>query len=216
MRRLLMVCFTVLCVSLCGNAEEKGSGSPSRSDSIADRLLAVEGRLAALEGRPAQQLCKVTAQAVVDKGETCLIVLDSRPKEAVYVVQVPYIEVREDGQGGEIKVRRLRPEQRLRTCNVLEKALPRRYRVSGNKNLLVMDETGRTLSDKEVIEALAEPAVVFEVNENPDPELLGLAGSTLVLVWKDDAARAASELPDIAEQGTSSPTERRPTNCGGL
>ena len=55
MRRLLMVCFTVLCVSPCGNAQEKDSGSPARGDSIADRLLAVERRLAALESRPAQQ-----------------------------------------------------------------------------------------------------------------------------------------------------------------
>ena len=54
MRRLLMVCFAVLCVSPCGNAEEKASGSPAHGDSIADRLLAVERRLAALESRPAQ------------------------------------------------------------------------------------------------------------------------------------------------------------------
>ena len=54
MRRLLMVCFAVLCVSPCGNAEEKASGSPARGDSIADRLLAVERRLAAIESRPAQ------------------------------------------------------------------------------------------------------------------------------------------------------------------
>ena len=55
MRRLLMICFAFLCVSPCGNAEEKTSGSPAHGDSIADRLLAVERRLAALESRPAQQ-----------------------------------------------------------------------------------------------------------------------------------------------------------------
>lgn len=54
MRRLLMVCFAVLCVSPCGNAEEKAPGSPAHGDSIPDRLRAVEKRLAALESRPVQ------------------------------------------------------------------------------------------------------------------------------------------------------------------
>ena len=53
MRGLLMVCFAVLCTSPCGKAEESASGSSAQTDSIADRLLAVEKRLSALESRPA-------------------------------------------------------------------------------------------------------------------------------------------------------------------
>ena len=151
---------------------------------------------------------KASAQVVVDKGEVYLIVLDNRPMETVYVVREPSAELRDDGQGEKTEAKRFTPEVRIRTCVSLEPALPRRYRVSGNKALAVMDGTGKTLTDKEVIKALEKPAVVYEVNDKPDPELLAtplhppmiLQPDAVLLVWENDAARSASELPAIAEQ----------------
>ena len=65
MRGLLMVCVAVLCASPCGNAEEKASGSSAQTDSIADRLLAVEKRLSALESRPAMPAMQAQPRAIV-------------------------------------------------------------------------------------------------------------------------------------------------------
>jgi len=63
MLRLVIVCFAVMCACPCGTAEEKASSSSAEAGSVADRLLAMEKRIAALESLPFWQ--ELPAQALM-------------------------------------------------------------------------------------------------------------------------------------------------------
>jgi hypothetical protein len=146
------------------------------------------------------------AHAVVDKGHVFLVMRKTvsviAKEEQAYVVQVPVSEEVTDGQGGVILVQRFQFEPRTRIVDVIkEVSVTVRYPVSANEGLAVTDATGKPLREDKVMESLAEPALVCEFVEKPDPVLLRtLRPDAVVLIWKDDAARAASESPEIAEQ----------------
>ena len=147
------------------------------------------------------------AQAAADKGNIILDVCRSKPVKVVKkgrsdVVWGPFEELRDDGEGGKRLVKYNRPFVRADTYTVVEQvSVKKRYLVSGNKSLAVRDATGKTLSDEEVMTTLKEPANVYEFVEPPDPAFLKtLRPGAVVLVWQDDDAKAASELPGIAER----------------
>jgi hypothetical protein len=122
-------------------------------------------------------------------------------KTVADVVQVPFIELIDDGKGGKRQVTNFRAEVRTRTYTVLEQPVPKRYWVSGNKSLSVRNAAGKMLSDDELKTALENRADVYEFTARPNPRFLeSLRPETVLLVWQDDDAKAASELPAIAEQ----------------
>ena len=156
------------------------------------------------------QSAKCVAQAVADEGNIILQVSRVEPKEVekkyvAYFVKEPVEELRDDGEGGKRKVTYYRHKASTRTYT--QKMLVRvskRYSVIGNKSLVVRTAGGATLCAEEVKAALQEPVDVYEFTDKPDAAFLQtLAPETVVLVWADDAARAASELPDIAEQSNA-------------
>lgn len=159
-------------------------------------------------GQPplANKIATCVAQAVADKGNLILDVCRSEPVRVVkkgrsIVYWGPFEELRDDGEGGKRLVKYQRPKISAHTYTVVEQvSVKRRYLVSGNKSLAVRDATGKTLSDEEVMTVLKEPVNVYEFAEKPDPAFLKtLRPEAVVLVWEDDDARAASELPGNAE-----------------
>lgn len=65
MLRLVIVCSAVMCACGCGTAEEKASSSSAEAGSVADRLLAMEKRIAAMESRPFWQPVQEPTRAMV-------------------------------------------------------------------------------------------------------------------------------------------------------
>ncbi len=199
--RLIASVFIV--VGIASNAAAQDSPQPPRAQEAAPQSASADRP--PLPAKPSNMQVGF-AHAVVDKGHVFLVMRKTVPviakEEQAYVVQVPVSEEVTDGQGGVILVQRLQFEPRTRIVDVIkEVSVTVRYPVSANEGLAVTDATGKPLREDKVMESLAEPALVCEFVEKPDPALLRtLRPDAVVLIWKDDAARAASESPEIAEQ----------------
>jgi len=198
--RLIAIVFSV--VGIASSAAAQDSPQPPRAQEAARQPSSANRP--PLPTKPSNMQVGF-AHAVVDKGHVFLVMRKTMPviakEEQAYVVQVPVSEMITDGQGGETLVQHVKLEPRTRIVDVIkEVSVTVRYPVSANEGLAVTDATGKPLSEDKVMESLAEPALVCEFVEKPDPALLRtLRPDAVVLVWKDDLARSSSVTPEIAE-----------------
>ena len=97
MLRLVIVCFAVMCACPCGTAEEKASSSSAEVSSVADRLLAIEKRIVALESRPfwqpAPEPMRAMAAPAIPQGPAAAVAGNAQAPAMFVPVPVPPVPV---------------------------------------------------------------------------------------------------------------------------
>lgn len=97
MLRLVIVCFAVMCACPCGTAEEKASSSSAEVSSVADRLLAIEKRIVALESRPfwqpAPEPMRAMAAPAIPQGPAAAVAGNAQAPAMFVPAPVPPVPV---------------------------------------------------------------------------------------------------------------------------